>query len=532
MKKILLTLCALVFLPQIANAAVFYVDYEFSGATINGNATTTPYTSIQAFANVARSAGDCAFVRNGRASTTNMSDITFTSDGNLNNPICISGDLDNLWNTFASSSQTATVSFGSRTIEMSASTTGIVAGDWIYVAGDCFERVAPTVVNPCVMSDIINYYKVQSLSGSTITLYKPYRGNQTGAGLTLRNIGKLPQWGVSTSDFQWVPSTDNFWIVAAQDIRSTDSLCAINESVNAGFTFRMIEVTQDGTTSCAIAQRTVTSQFVNFYSFGGIFNNASRGGFTIKDAYIDCNNVASSALLAAVGSSSFQLRASDITMVNCSNDYTIAGSDAGFNYIFKNMRVVKSALTGISGQGWTRAYFQDIFETPNTALTQSNQVSANTVSTTTMATTTNLRTGGARRNLYVYPPSGTANTGLSTRFFPESYIQLFEYNAYSDGTSKTYSMYFASASTSAFTADPTADELYLECEYYNHATNAERIIKKSTGVLDFNGSSSYQALSVTCDPAQAGNVIIRGWYAKPREAPTNEFYMDVGLVVS
>ena len=93
-------------------------------------------------------------------------------------------------------------------------------------------------------------------------------------------------------------------------------------------------------------------------------------------------------------------------------------------------------------------------------------------------------------------------------------------------------MYYYATSTTAFTADPTASEFWIECEYYNHATNAERKLKKSTGTIDFNGTAGWQALSVTCQPTQAGVLYLRGWYGKPADAGGNNFYQDNTPVIS
>ena len=86
-----------------------------------------------------------------------------------------------------------------------------------------------------------------------------------------------------------------------------------------------------------------------------------------------------------------------------------------------------------------------------------------------------------------------------------------------------------STSTAAWTTDPLATELWIECEYWAHDTNATstRKVKKSTGVLDFNGVTTWNALSVTCVPTQTGILYLRGWYAKTKEAtPMNEFFVD------
>ena len=120
-------------------------------------------------------------------------------------------------------------------------------------------------------------------------------------------------------------------------------------------------------------------------------------------------------------------------------------------------------------------------------------------------------------------------------------MKLFEYPIYANTSSKTYTMYFNSTSTTAWTTDPltsiatgsSTPELYIECEYYNTTDDADRILEMSTtsGAVDFNGSTAWQALSVTCQPTQAGILFLRGYYAKPKEAVSNFFYMDTTPVI-
>jgi hypothetical protein len=53
------------------------------------------------------------------------------------------------------------------------------------------------------------------------------------------------------------------------------------------------------------------------------------------------------------------------------------------------------------------------------------------------------------------------------------------------------------------------------------------VIKKSTGTIDMNGSTSWQSLAVTAQPGQVGVVYLRGWYGKTKESgKANTFYID------
>ena len=115
-------------------------------------------------------------------------------------------------------------------------------------------------------------------------------------------------------------------------------------------------------------------------------------------------------------------------------------------------------------------------------------------------------------------------------------LKLFEYPIYANTTSKTYSVFFNSTSTANWTTDPTASEFWIECEYWAHPVSTgttTRAVKRSTGVIDFNGSTAWQSLSVACQPTASGILYLRGWYAKPQESGvTNAFYVDVTPEIS
>jgi hypothetical protein len=76
--------------------------------------------------------------------------------------------------------------------------------------------------------------------------------------------------------------------------------------------------------------------------------------------------------------------------------------------------------------------------------------------------------------------------------------------------------------------------LFIECEYYGASSGAERFLKRSTtsAAVAIAGNTTWDDLSLTCDPAQAGILYLRGWYAKPREAASNKFYMDTTPVIN
>ena len=247
---------------------------------------------------------------------------------------------------------------------------------------------------------------------------------------------------------------------------------------------------------------------------------------------VDCNNVASSsAFTDTTPRSTHYLR--DVEIQNCTNSFiasTLSGTEGRRVYGRNVTRL--STITSLSGASVSNYFFEDDFGSIGLNTQTSNQIGSDSLSTTTESTANNLRTGGGPLNLLVLPPTGTANTGVSTNYFPYSFIKLFEYPIYTDDSSKTYTMYFNSTSTAAWTTDPTASEFWIECEYYNETSGADRILKKSTGVVDFNGTTNWVSLAVTCDPTQAGILYLRGFYGKPKETPMNEFYMDVRPEIS
>ena len=530
-KKLVIILFFLGFAHQ-AHATFYYVDFSTTTAGGVGTATSTAFANLNQFTNVARTAGDVAFVRRGTASTTSVTAATFTSDGTLNSPITAQADYDNFWGDFASSTVTWTPTFGSTFISSSASSTDFLTPNkWIYLQSDCYEHWGTaTSTNPCEFA-----YEVASTSPAGLDLYLPYKGNQSGAGINMRVMPSNPQIGTASEANQvFTLSTDDYWYFKGLDLRGTNTSCTTSTTGNKSTQFFDMIFQGDGVTDCGFQGSSGVGHFMIKTRFFGFVNGVvSTNDLTINDFWVDCNNVASSHFIR-LGSGYGSLNIKNGIVKNCTQELTTNGVSPSLVYSTNvTSPVVVSSITGNSKINF---FFEDKFGTVGLNSQTSNQISADAVATTTMATTTNLRSGGGSKNLVVFPPSGTSATGISTQYFPFSYIKLFEYPIYADTSSKTYTMYFNSTSTSNFIRDPfttaqlgsTTPEIYIECEYYNDATDADRMLKRSSGgAMDFNGSTAWQSLSVTCQPTQTGILYLRGWYAMPKDTTaSNWFYMD------
>jgi hypothetical protein len=147
---------------------------------------------------------------------------------------------------------------------------------------------------------------------------------------------------------------------------------------------------------------------------------------------------------------------------------------------------------------------------------------------TQQSETVTIRSGGSNVATKVTPTTSLSPTGSW-----KAKWKLLDVPIYATTDSKTYEIYFRPTATTDWTADPTAAELWIELAAWGHATNNHRKLTKSTGVIDMNGSTAWQALSVTVAPAQAGVAYLRVWYCKTKEsAKANTFFMDPIPVIS
>lgn len=528
-KYLLITIFGLLLFAGQSDAATFYID---TSCNTPGNGTSPtcaagandPYDNVDDFTDAARTAGDKAIMRRGIASSSaDGTDVVFTTDGNLNNPITLEADYDNIWGDFASSSQTYTVVRGSKSMTASDTISDIAAGDWIYVYSDKTRR-----------RDFA--YEVATVSGALLTLYLPYKGDNTGAGLTLTVMPDAPIWGTTTGDFQWNLSTDDYWRVQGLDIRGTDAGCNISMGSSKHFIILDFIIQSDATTSCGIGNldggQAVYKTRIFSPTTGGFDN--TRGGY-VKDFIIDCNSIASS-VGYDVQSTSPPTQLSDGEIKNCISAITFSGNNDNDRMDFRNV-IMNGVYTNNSGNGVLLTYFEDKFSIIGSSSQMYGLTNAvGVVNTMERNTATVRNVGGVSTK--VYPPSGTGNTGVSSASFPYTYLKLFEYPIYLNTSQTTLTTYFKPDNTASWGTDPKAINLWVEIDVLASASKAFRYTKRSTAELNFNGSSDWQAIPLTVTASQSGNAYIRAWYGKTLEtigansADNNRFYVDTKIDIT
>lgn len=542
MKKYLFVIfLALCIFPAKVHGAVFYADLgtPVASTTCNsslGTSTSSPFCSISQFTDIARNAGDVLFVRRNTATTTPIAAASFTSDGTLNQPLIVSADYDNLWNGFATTSETYTPVFGSQFIPTSASSTLTASSTWIYLAGDCYETYNALTINQCQYA-----YEVQTATSTGIQLFLPYKGIQTGA-VVARVMGKNPIVGTLGEASQiFSMSADDYWYFKGLDLRSTAATGAVLPSLQRGTTFFDTIFQGDGINDVAFGATDITTILKKIRTFGEVnMTGTSELGMRLSDFYIDCNNVgASVAFGVPVGNPSLYIVENGVVK-NCVTFIAASAAQREGIYYLRNVINNGVYLNVSASPSFNNIFYEDNDGVVGLNSQVSNQISASALSTTTMSTSSNLRSGGGPVNLFIMPPAGNGNFGLSTKFFPGSYYKLFEYPIYAvANVSKTYSVWFNSTSTTNFTsANPLTNtlngsstpELYIECEFYNSPEgNASRMLTRSNlaGAIGFSTSTAWFPLQVTCNPKQTGILYLRGWYAKqPNATSSNWFFMD------
>lgn len=509
-------------LPQEVGATAYYIDFVNGLNSNAGTATTTAWQSISQFTANARSAGDIAFVRRGLASTTNTAVVNFTSDGTSANPIILQIDYDNLWNGFATTSQTYTFAVGSTTITASSDQSDVVVGDWLYVMGDCTETYNATVYNTCEYS-----YEVSAVSSTSISFFLPYKGLNSGSGKEVRKMPFAPAQGnITDSGSSVSPNTDNYWVVKGINWRSSNLNGILLFVDTQGFYFVDSLFTGDGSSVSAISCNASAGGRIQGF---GIYK--SRGqNLTVGFNFVaPCTLSPETFIRDSIFTNGITYATPASATINLFETFFSGTLALPATANLGNIRIYGRNVNNLVFSGLTTNTLDSVFiEDYNNTIGQSVQFSdlanSNTqwIASSTVASSF-LRSGGGPKSIQIVP---STNIGPNNFF---GWIRLFEYPIYVDTSSKQYDVYFMSTSTAAWTTDPLATELWIECEYWNYVTGATstRAVKKSTGTVDFNGSTAWQSLSVTCQPTQTGILYLRGWYAKTKEASVmNEFFVD------
>lgn len=483
------------------------------------------WQDLDQFTENARSAGDKVVIRRGANQCDDGSDLNFTSDGTIVAPITIEADYDNLWRDQVdlSATGTATLTFGSKTVTFSADVSGVLAaGDWIYASGENNREFA---------------YEVASVSTTTVTLYLPYKGDQAGSGRTMYNMQDNPIWNSAAGDFQWLFSGDQHWNVQGLHVRGTDANGNIQLIASKTAIFKDVICEGNGASDLgfnASSNANETGIYVirkcRTYNHVRAISNLTVDGFNriyVYNSLLNCNSVTNAVSYLGTWNTAYFYE------TECSNATTgIDASTSGLSVQGRNI-LFSSVTTPVQIEGAVGTFdtlnvvgIEDYNNAPGDSRYYSFLSSADNTALFQSETTT-VRSGGSNKSVKVTP-----STVLSTLNDNASRVQVFELPIYTTTDSKTYTVYFKTNDIADWTADPTASELWIELEAWGHATNNFRKITKSTGTIDFNGSTAWQSLSVTVAPAQAGVAYLRCWYCKTKEASSNVFYVDPLPVIS
>ena len=503
-------------------ATTYYIDLDNGDDTLNNGTSAVktngdgPWLTINKFTANVRVAGDKAIVRRGTTETASA-DVTFTSDGTLAAPIILEADFDNAWSDDVSSDQTYTPVWGSKTMEANDTITTLAAGEWIYNATDGDD--------PRLFA-----YEVASVSGTTLTLKLPFKGT-AGSTKTLTVMLAAPIWNDAVGNYQINLDNDHYWKFQGMHFKGSDT-AGIFEIDSSDFPeikdciFTANSGTVEGIffsdNDCGIC-KIEKSRFYECDS-GAIAGNGSTGSTHIayiRNCYID---TCDSGLYLATGS---RFYVSDTEFDSCITGILTVGGIHDIicrNVIFTSCTYNTDTLVS-NGVARNNVYIDDYDGTVGLSKF-SNYLNYQDSTPVITSDTTTVRSGGGDSSIKV-APGYIINTDQDLNT-----LKVFEYPIQATTDSKTYTVYFKTNATANWTNDPTAAQLYLEAEYYFSAAVADKAKKVSTGVVDFNGSTDWQSITLTVAPAQAGVLVLRCWYGKTKEGASNEFFVDTKIVIS
>lgn len=495
----------------------YYIDADTGNNADDGLSTANAWlTYAQFMETTTRSAGDIAIVRRNTTGTYHASDaaIGFDESGTVASPIILQGDYTNAFgdDVNISATATATLTFGSKTVTFSADVSGVIAaGTWLLASGDSFLE---------------HGMHVASVVTTTVTLSLPYNGNQAGSGKTITNIGLSPVYG-TTAQANSQFDLDTLFVYLIGHHHKTNDSTGVYSLASGFFQMDCCEITA-GSTRRAFIGSGGNGKLNNFILHAGnefLVAGSSACKITVNRAKFTCTDGIS------YSTSSAPLVV-DFNEVDLSGVTTnIVERNGNITNDFIRMRNCKiPAVTLYDPNSFADAQFL-LFEDYNNTPGDTRQYTGldNTVDDIVIQSDTGTtRSGGSATSIKVTP---VTNLNVNHEF---SRLRIFEQVHYLPASATTLTVYLKPDSTAEWTADPTAAQLWLEVEAWGHASNNFRKITKSTDTIDMNGTSGWQALSVSVTPAQADrSARVRLWYAKPKESgKTNIFYVDPLIVRS
>ncbi|ANS05116.1 hypothetical protein [uncultured Mediterranean phage] len=521
--------------------ATFYADADNGSASYDGTAAVNadpssaagPWPDLTYFTEDTSeilAAGDKLILRRGMSGHYGgTGNTSFMASGDFNNPIIVEADYDDTWSDFTSESG-VTLNAASKTVSLPEGTVmgGLAAGVWIYNSGDSDD--------PRKFS-----YELESVTDGgmgnpdTATLYLPFKGT-AGSSKTITIMPAAPVWGDDSSWSQKMqPNLDNYWLIRGLKLHTSNAR-AVQMTDCTGWQLEdvVFELHTDNDLEgfkCNGGAADVVFRKCRWKSakYGLLATTGSGAGSFVArmfDCLVDGSSKANGAGLLLRESSDFHCV--DCEFKNHSEGDIAYAQTGGTPYAYYRGRVwlrncKLSSTTEIDLHHLSpnsRIYSED--HDQSVSVTRVFSMHSSAEGTPAYESVTGyLRTGGSNRSIKVTP-----STNLSTAY-DLSLLRLFELPFYATTDSKTYTVYFRPTATGDWTADPTASQLWIELEYRSHSGNKPRVIKKSTGTIDMNGSVSWQSLAVTAEPGQAGVVYLRCYYGKTKESgKANTFYID------
>ncbi len=504
----------------------YFIDADNGNDANDGLSTGAAWLTLDKFTENARSAGDVATLRRGMTNRyDNGSDLLFTSSATIDNPIIIDADYDNDFGDHVdlSATATATLIFGSKTITFASDISGVLAaGDVIYVTAEDAREFA---------------YEVDTVSTTTVTLFLPYKGAEMGSGKAMTNMQSMPKWNTAAGVFQLNFDNDRYWLLRGLYLSGTDSNgiaeidtaeahvfidCVFEGQGNVDYG---VKATDDGAQVFLSKCRSLACNGLSVQNGAGWFHFAElhdcllNGDFGASDAFGGLD-LGQGCVVIAVETEFKNHASGDINAAQ-------EGSTVyGRNLVLGS--ATKVDRHNLATQFQFRAFLEDFDGTVGDTR-QLDTLSSAEGTPTIQSETGTVRSGGSNVSIKVTPSTVLGNV----QGWTHSRLKLFEHAFYATTDEKTYEVYFRPTATADWTDDPTATELWIEVEYWGHVSNNFRRILKSTGLIDMNGSTAWQSLSVTVAPLQAGVLYLRAYYAKTKEAAkSNGFYCDPLSVVS
>lgn len=569
-------------------------DYR-TVSVADGTSMAKSYVVLDQFTEVARAAGDKLKVRRGQSErVSEWTDLTFSSDGDTENPIIIEADYDDDWSDFVNSAQTYTLVFGRKAILASANS-DFVAGEWMCESteakrdwsyevalvqdsdsgtddGADSNKLIDTgkfgaivlgtqVVNTTdaitgYVSELVDADEVEvtldgrpSGSGGTIVvfdngdtwtiasqivLFLPYKGAISGAGKTLVRMPYAPIWNTPAGDFEVDIDSDDYWKFQDLHFRGTDINGVVELNSVVGHVFKDCVFEADESDDFGI--KVVDDVFI---------------GQVLKCRLYNCGRGLS--VLSGAGAIRGEIKDCLFDANNLSGSVGIYAAPFGLccpqDCEFKNHGSGDIKVEALSLYGTTSTVLGR-----NLLLSSATEVDAHLFAQFCKVYIEDFnQTVGDNRQLTGFSTAEgtpsiqsetttvrggggatsikcTPSTKLSANW-ELSKVLLFEYPIYAvKDVSKTYTVYF-NLPAADFTAAPLASELWIEIEAWGHATNNHRKLTKSTGTVAADGN--WNTLTVTVTPLQTGVAYLRAYYCKTKEdGKSNIFYTDTKIGVA